>query len=70
MYLDKLKLTEHMNLKHSGSYRKFARELQVEPAQLHKILTKDANAGTVFLGRLHAYCKKVGLRFDDFIFFE
>lgn len=70
MYLNKLKLMTIMSENHSGNYRQFAKELKVEVAHLHRILNTDAQAGTVFLGRLHKYCKENQMAFDDFIFFD
>lgn len=70
MYLNKTKLVDTMNEFHSGNYRQFAKELNVEVAQLHRILNSDSQAGTVFLGRLHKYCASKKVPFNDFIFFD
>lgn len=70
MYLDKMKLMEYMNEHFDGNYRKFARALNVEVAQLHRILNSEAQAGTVFLGRLHLFCTKNNVDFNEFIFFD
>lgn len=55
---------------YGGVYREFARDLGVEASQLHRILNGDNQAGVVFLGRLHKYCKQKGIDFQEFIFFE
>ncbi|GGA32038.1 XRE family transcriptional regulator [Psychrobacillus lasiicapitis] len=70
MYLNKGILEKYMKDNYDGSYRKFARDLQVEPAQLHRILNSEAQAGVVFLGRLHNFCKSKNIDYNQFIFFE
>lgn len=70
MFLDKLKLMDYMKIHYEGNYRRFAKDLKVEVAQLHRIINSESQAGTVFLGRLHSYCKNRGIKFEDFIFFE
>lgn len=70
MYLDKRKLIDYMNSRFEGNYSKFAKELKVEVAQLHRIINTGSQAGTVFLGRLHTFCKNSDIQFEDFIFFD
>lgn len=70
MFLNIKELKSHMEKYHQNSYRRFARALEVEVSQLHRIINKKSKAGVLFLGRLHKYCKKNELEFNDFIFFE
>lgn len=70
MYLNKEKLIDYMNTHYEGNYNKFSKDLKVEVAQLHRILNKDSQAGVVFMGRLHSFCKRNNIKFDEFIFFD
>lgn len=70
MYLNKENLIDYMNSNYEGNYNKFAKELKVEVAQLHRIMNSESQAGVVFLGRLHAFCKRNNIIFEDFIFFK
>lgn len=70
MYLNKSKLMECMETYYEGNYSKFSKALNVEVAQLHRIINKDSQAGTVFLGRLHLFCSKNNMDFNEFIFFD
>lgn len=70
LYLDKLKLRKLLKEKADGNYRQLARELDVDPAQLHRIINSESIAGPKFLGKLMVYCKNHNLDFNNYIFFE
>ncbi|QCR33166.1 transcriptional regulator [Lysinibacillus sp. SGAir0095] len=70
MYLNKSKLIELMNRQFEGKYRQFARALNVEVSQLHRIINSDSQAGIIFLGKLYKYCKSNKIPFEQFIFFS
>ncbi|MFD1362688.1 helix-turn-helix domain-containing protein [Lentibacillus salinarum] len=70
MYLNKQRTKQLMNKKSDGNYNKFARKLNVDPGQLHRILNSESNAGPKFLSKLAAYCLSENIDFNDYIFFE
>ncbi|ALC92086.1 hypothetical protein AM500_21545 [Bacillus sp. FJAT-18017] len=67
MYLDKSRVRKLMDNSADGSYNKFARMLDVDVGQLHKILNSDSNAGPKFLGKLMAFCQDRNINFIDLI---
>lgn len=67
MELNKDRLRALMEQIANGKYREFARMLNIQVSQLHKILNKDSKAGPVFLGRLRHYCLEHNLPFDEFL---
>lgn len=70
MYLNKVKLREILDKKADGNYHELARKLNVDVAQLHRVLNTKSNPGPKFLGRLMKYCKKNDLNFNDYIILD
>jgi hypothetical protein len=77
MYVNKKKLRELMilktgNLKYiNGNYHRFAKQLGVDVAQLHRVMNHPAhNAGPKFLSKLVRYCQKEKLDFQEYIFLD
>ncbi len=77
MFLNKPKVKELMVIKTkndkypNGNYHEFARKLNVDVAQLHRILNRSINkAGPEFLGKFMKYCQDEGLDFNEYIFLE
>ena len=67
MYLNKMKLKSLMDKEADGNYNKFARMLNVDVSQLHKIINSSSNAGPKFLEKLMAYCQQNNLDFFEYL---
>lgn len=52
------------------NYAEAGRQLNVAPAQIYRIINNKGKAGTLFLGKLYAYCKKHKLNFESYISFS
>lgn len=70
MFLNKSKIRELMNEKANGVYHEFARQMDVDVAQIHRILNTNSEAGARFLGRFKIYCDANNINFNDYIFLE
>ncbi|NLV16068.1 MAG: XRE family transcriptional regulator [Syntrophomonadaceae bacterium] len=70
MYLNKKKIRTLMVTKADNNYHKFAHQLGVNVAQLHRILNTNSQAGPKFLGRFKSYCDDAHISFEDYIFLE
>ena len=70
MFLNKEKVRELMQKKAKGNYHEFARQLNLDVAQVHRVLNTTAKAGPKFLGSLMKYCQENGLDFKQFIFLD
>ncbi|CEP67105.1 Uncharacterized [Moorella glycerini] len=70
MFLNKIRVKELMQEKANGNYHEFARQLDVDVAQVYRILTKNSKAGPKFLGRFMRFCQDNGLDFRQYIFLE
>lgn len=68
LLVNKERLRKLMNDRFDGNYNKFARALDVNPAQLYRILENDSQAGALFLGKLMSYCNANSLDFEKYIF--
>ena len=68
--LRKDRLRELMEQQAGGSYRRFARELNVNPGYLHRFLNSDRRAGPRLLGAVKRYCEERGLKFENYIFLD
>lgn len=68
MYLNKKKLKALMATNADNNYHKFARQLGVDVAQIHRILNTNSQAGPKFLGRFKTYCDQININFEDYIF--
>jgi hypothetical protein len=56
-----------MDREAEGNYNKFARMLNVDVSQLHKIINSNSNAGPKFLEKLINYCQKNNLDFIEYL---
>lgn len=70
MFLKKEKIKEMMRDKAEGNYHEFARQLNLDVAQVHRVLNTNANAGPKFLGQLMRFCQENGLNFQQYIFLD
>lgn len=70
MYVNKEKVKKLMEKKADGNYRKFARMLNLDVAQLYRVINSDSLAGPKFLGKLKKYCDEHNLDFDEYIFLD
>lgn len=58
MELNKSELKKLLYERFGGNFTKMAKELNVNVAQLYRILEKNSNAGSKFFGKLMAWCKQ------------
>ncbi|SFH22183.1 hypothetical protein SAMN05660649_04318 [Desulfotomaculum arcticum] len=70
MFLNKEKVKKLMSIHAEGNYHEFARQLEVDVAQLHRVLNTKSVAGPKFLGRFMKFCKKNGLDYNEYIFLD
>lgn len=70
MFLNKMKVKALMQVKCNGNYHEFARQLNIDVAQVHRVLNTDSNAGPRFLGQFMKYCQQHGEPFNDYIFLD
>ncbi len=68
MILNKEKFIELFDTKFNASYAEAARQLEVAPAQVYRIINCNGEAGAKFLGKLIAYCDMNKLNFRKYIF--
>jgi hypothetical protein len=67
MKLSREKITDLMNIYCCGKYNRFARELELDPAHLHRFLTKDIGGGKKVMAAVIMFCKKNELNFENYI---
>lgn len=70
MFLNKAMVKKLMNEKAKGNYHEFARQLDVNVAQLHRVINTSSEAGPKFLGKFKKYCHVKGINFDEYIFLD
>lgn len=70
MYLNKQRVRELMRDYADDNYHEFARQLQVDVAQVHRVLNTESKAGPKLLGNLMKYCQSHKLDFNHYIFLE
>jgi hypothetical protein len=70
MFINKDKVKELMDREANGNYNEFARQLQIDVAQLHRVLNTESKAGPKMLGKLMIYCNDRNLDFNEYIFLE
>jgi len=58
MELNKVELKKLLYERFNGNFTKMARELNVNVAQLYRILENNSNAGSKFFGKLMSWCKQ------------
>jgi hypothetical protein len=68
LFINKEKVRELMNREADGNYTEFSRQLDIEVAQLHRVLNTKSNAGPKMLGKLALYCERNNYDFNDYIF--
>lgn len=67
MKLNKKAFQQFFQDEFKGNYNLCGRCLQVSPAQVHRIINSDSQAGVVFLGRLIVYCKEKQIDYSKMI---
>jgi hypothetical protein len=70
MFLNKEEVKKLMQEKANGNYHEFARQLNIDVAQLHRVLNTKSKAGPKFLGRFMRYCLENDLDFSLYIFLD
>lgn len=51
----------------NGSYNRFARELEVDPAHLYRYLNTGVGGGKKIIGAVIRFCRKNQLDFEEYI---
>lgn len=67
MQLNKDKVRELMDEYFLGNYNRFGRELDVDPANLHRFLTRGITGSIKIVGAVMKFCKDKVIEFNDFI---
>lgn len=67
MSINREKLVELMNTYCNGNYNRFARELGVNPAHLHRFISTGVGGGTMLIGSVMRFCQEKGLDFGEYV---
>lgn len=68
MQLNKKAFKSLLNSEFNGNFNKMSRELDVNVAQLYRILEKDSNPGVKFLSKIITWCNQHDKNYNDYIF--
>jgi hypothetical protein len=61
------KLEYLMHVYAKGNYNRFARELEIDPSQLHRFMNSGVGAGKKFIGGLIRFCERNNISFNEYI---
>lgn len=68
MKVNVTELTSIMNKQAKGNYHLFAKHLNVDVGQLHRVLNGKGGAGAKFISAVLAYCKAEKIPIEQVIF--
>jgi transcriptional regulator with XRE-family HTH domain len=68
VYINLEKFKNLINTNFENNLHQCARELEVSPSTVYRIVNGNSNAGAKFLGSLMNYCKVSEIDFNEYIF--
>ncbi|RCX09621.1 hypothetical protein DFR58_13425 [Anaerobacterium chartisolvens] len=67
MEIKREKLRELMNTYCDDNYNRFARELDINPSQLYRVMNTGVGGGKKVVGAVMKFCRMRGLDFNTYI---